>query len=148
MCLNPEFCKRLSYLIFVHRLTDSLYASSPRSVTLTQLRFTSLAVVSSRKDFHLQDHAHAGRTHPPLPKGRRFLPSRLCRDIGGFLLLTPYFRVHLAGDPGLPSPWFAVLNLGISMQELGFRFREDSVAEYIRSLHPRPEGRGFPRITG
>lgn len=51
-----------SYLIFVHRLTDSLYASSPRSVTLTQLRFTSLAVVSSREDFHLQDHAHAGRT--------------------------------------------------------------------------------------
>ena len=50
-----------------HRLTVSLYASSPRSVTLTQLRFTSLAVVSSREDFHLQDHAHAGRTHPPAP---------------------------------------------------------------------------------
>ena len=30
--------------------------------TLTQLRFTSLAVVSSREDFHLQDRAHAGRT--------------------------------------------------------------------------------------
>jgi len=27
-----------------------------------QLRFTSLAVVSSREDFHLQECAHAGRT--------------------------------------------------------------------------------------
>jgi hypothetical protein len=36
-------------------------------VTLTQLRFTSLAVVSSREDFHLQDRAHAGRTHPHTP---------------------------------------------------------------------------------
>jgi hypothetical protein len=26
------------------------------------LRFTSFAVVSLRKDFHLQDRAHAGRT--------------------------------------------------------------------------------------
>jgi hypothetical protein len=86
-----------SYLIFVHRLTDSLYASSPRSVTLTQLRFTSLAVVSSRKDFHLQDHAHAGRTHPPLPEGWGFLPQRLGRCLGGFLLLTAYFAVHFTG---------------------------------------------------
>ncbi|CAH2811270.1 MAG: hypothetical protein CBCREVIR_2867, partial [Candidatus Burkholderia crenata] len=34
----------------------------PRSVTLTQLRFTSFAVVNSREDLHLQDCAHAGRT--------------------------------------------------------------------------------------
>jgi hypothetical protein len=40
----------------------SFHASSPRSVTLTQLRFTSLAVVSSREDLHLQDRARAGRT--------------------------------------------------------------------------------------
>jgi len=51
-----------SYPVLVHRLTASLHASSPRSVTLTQLRFTSLAVVNSREDFHLQDRAHAGRT--------------------------------------------------------------------------------------
>ena len=51
-----------SYPVLVHRLTVSLLASFPRSVTLTQLRFTSLAVVSSREDFHLQDRAHAGRT--------------------------------------------------------------------------------------
>lgn len=39
------------------------HASSPRSVTLTQVRVTSLAVVRSREDFHLQDRAHAGRTN-------------------------------------------------------------------------------------
>ncbi|WP_342120987.1 hypothetical protein, partial [Pseudoduganella sp. OTU4001] len=53
---------RALYLIFVHRLTVSLRASFPRLVTLTQLRYTSLAVVSSWEDFHLQDRAHAGRT--------------------------------------------------------------------------------------
>src|SRR3954454_10465638 len=46
----------------------TLHASSPRSVTLTQLRFTSLAVVSLREDLHLQDRAHAGRTKKP-PEG-------------------------------------------------------------------------------
>jgi hypothetical protein len=51
-----------SYPVLVHRLTVSLCTSFPRSVTLTQLCFTSLAVASSREDFHLQDRAHAGRT--------------------------------------------------------------------------------------
>lgn len=35
---------------------------SLRSVTLTQLCFASLTVISSRRDFHLQECAHAGRT--------------------------------------------------------------------------------------
>jgi len=39
-----------------------LHASSPRSVTLPQLRFTSFTVASLREDFHLQECAHAGRT--------------------------------------------------------------------------------------
>ena len=43
-----------SYPVLVHRLAVSLSASSPRSVALTQLRFTSLAVASSREDLHLQ----------------------------------------------------------------------------------------------
>ena len=47
----------------VPQLAGSLHASSPRSVTLTQLRFTSLAVVNSQEDWHLQDRAHAGRTN-------------------------------------------------------------------------------------
>jgi hypothetical protein len=50
------------YPVLVHRLTGSLRASSPQSVALMQLRFTSFAVVNSREDFHLQDCAHAGRT--------------------------------------------------------------------------------------
>ncbi|MDQ0622180.1 hypothetical protein [Paraburkholderia graminis] len=51
-----------SYPVLVHRLAVSLHASSPRSVALTQLRFTSFAVVNSRWDLHPQDCAHAGRT--------------------------------------------------------------------------------------
>ena len=51
-----------SYLFLVHRLADSFHTSYPRSVTLTQLYFPLLAVVSSQEDFHLQDRTHAGRT--------------------------------------------------------------------------------------
>ena len=50
------------YPVLVHRLTVLIHASFPRSVTLTQLRFTSFAVVNSREDLHIQDCAHAGRT--------------------------------------------------------------------------------------
>ena len=54
------------YLVLVHRLAVSLDASSPRSVALPQLRFTSLAVISLRRDFHPQECAHAGRTQKRL----------------------------------------------------------------------------------
>ncbi len=50
------------YPVLVHRLAVSLHASSPHSVALMQLRFTSFAVANLREDFHLQDRAHAGRT--------------------------------------------------------------------------------------
>ena len=40
----------------------TFHTSSPRSVTLAQLCFPSLAVVSLREDLHLQDRAHAGHT--------------------------------------------------------------------------------------
>ena len=36
--------------------------------TLMQLRFTSLTVVSSRRDFHPQECAHAGRTQKSQPR--------------------------------------------------------------------------------
>jgi len=62
MCLLA-LIGRASYPVLVHRLTVSVRASFPRSVTLTQLHFLSLAVASSREDFHLQDHTHAGHTH-------------------------------------------------------------------------------------
>ena len=44
-----------------------LHASFPRSVTLTQLRFTLLTVTSSQRDLHPQVCAHAGRTHEKSP---------------------------------------------------------------------------------
>jgi len=39
------------YPVLVHRLAVSLRASSPRLVALTQLRFTTFAVVNSREDY-------------------------------------------------------------------------------------------------
>ena len=51
-----------SYPVLVHRLMVWLHASSLRSVALAQLRFDSFAVINSRRDFHPQDRAHAGRT--------------------------------------------------------------------------------------
>jgi hypothetical protein len=60
-------------------------------------------------------------------------------------LLTAVFR--FTGDPGLAGPW-VLDKLGVPMQELGCRSCKDSLELSIRSLHPRPEGRGFPRITG
>jgi hypothetical protein len=50
------------YPILVYRLAASIHASSPRSVTFTQLRFTSFAMINSRWDLHPQECAHAGRT--------------------------------------------------------------------------------------
>ena len=48
----------------------TLHASFPRSVALTQLRFTLLTVTSSQRDLHPQVCAHAGRTkqNPPRMK--------------------------------------------------------------------------------
>ncbi len=45
----------------------TLHASFPRSVALTQLRFTCLAVASSAGDFHPEECAHAGRTWQKAP---------------------------------------------------------------------------------
>jgi hypothetical protein len=61
-----------SYLFFVHRLADSFRTSSPHSVTLTQLYFPLLAVVSSQEDFHLQDLTHAGSTTRSRDESRGF----------------------------------------------------------------------------
>ncbi len=62
VCCPLALIDGASYPILVHRLAVSIHASSPQSVALPQLRFTSFAVVSLREDFHLQDRAHAGRT--------------------------------------------------------------------------------------
>ncbi|MGH8354765.1 MAG: hypothetical protein ACRERY_14760, partial [Pseudomonas sp.] len=63
------------YPVLVHRLAASLHASSPHSVTLMQLRFTSFAVVNSRWDFHPQDCAHAGRTKEKARSERAFMAA-------------------------------------------------------------------------
>jgi hypothetical protein len=50
------------YPVLVHRLAASIHASFPHSVTLVQLRFSSLAVINLRRDLHPLERAHAGRT--------------------------------------------------------------------------------------
>ena len=50
----------MRFLFIGSRFT--LHASSPRSVALTQLRFTLLTVTSSQRDLHPQVCAHAGHT--------------------------------------------------------------------------------------
>jgi|GEM_PF-5030897 len=50
----------MQFLFIGSRFT--LHASFPQSVTLMQLRFSSLVVTNSRRDFHPQVCAHAGRT--------------------------------------------------------------------------------------
>ena len=72
ICSSLALVSIALYPVLVHRLTVSIHASSPHSVALMQLRFTSFAVVSSRWDFHPQDCAHAGRTTKiprPLDRG-------------------------------------------------------------------------------
>ena len=67
---------RMRFVFLDSRFT--LHACFPRSVALTQLRFTSLTVVSSREDLHLQDCAHAGRTNET-----RAAKARVCLLFGG-----------------------------------------------------------------
>lgn len=51
----------MRFLFIGSRFT--LHASSPHSVALMQLRFTSFAVTSLWRDLHPQECAHAGRTN-------------------------------------------------------------------------------------
>ena len=50
----------MRFLFIGSRFT--FHASFPRSVALTQLRFTLLTVTSLQRDLHPQVCAHAGRT--------------------------------------------------------------------------------------
>ncbi|MFA7444169.1 MAG: hypothetical protein WCZ65_12540, partial [Lysobacteraceae bacterium] len=81
----------------------SIHASSPRSVTLTQLRFTSLAVASSREDLHLQECARAGRTNGAIaahPRGtlehrprEQMLSPRVYRKGGNYEFQEAFWLV-------------------------------------------------------
>ena len=70
------------YPVPARRSAASIHASSPHSVTLMQLRFTSLAVTSSRWDFHPQEHAHAGRKKLTSPAAPRAAVVRVQAEFG------------------------------------------------------------------
>jgi hypothetical protein len=65
----------MRFLFIGSRFT--LHASFPRSVALTQLRFTLLTVTSSQRDLHPQVCAHAGRTKRQRPEK----PAFVCEGI-------------------------------------------------------------------
>jgi hypothetical protein len=60
------------YPVPVRRPVASLPASFTPASRSDALRFTSLAVTSSREDFHLQVNAHAGRALAATAVGRHF----------------------------------------------------------------------------
>ena len=62
-------CSAPPHPVLVHRPAIALPASFTSSSGPDALRFASLAVTSSRVDFHLQDRAHAGRTMKQAPDG-------------------------------------------------------------------------------
>jgi hypothetical protein len=51
-----------SYAVLIHRPAASFPASFTPSSRIDALRFPSVVVTRSRKDFHLQVSAHAGHT--------------------------------------------------------------------------------------
>ena len=90
------------YPVLVHRPAASIHASSPQSVPLMQLRFTSLTVTSSWRDLHPQECAHAGRTKKT---GRRLrdAPSGSLHDSEGLdvmdVLTTAQEQASRANQP-------------------------------------------------
>ena len=103
------------YPVLVHRLAVSLCASSPRSVALPQLRFTSLAVVSSRRDFHPQECAHAGRTKKP-PCAMRAVWNCGFTHGGLQILHTAKLLTYFEREP--EPPWLPLALLPLSLPPL------------------------------
>jgi hypothetical protein len=87
----------IRFLFIGSRFT--LHASFPRSVTLTQLRFTLLTVTSSQRDLRPQVCAHAGRTTTTGPEG----PVVLCKTADYFKALK---RTRLGLAPSSPRRRF------------------------------------------
>jgi len=75
------------YPALIHRLVDSLRTSFPRSVTLIQLYFTSLAMAGSREDFHLQERVCWA--HQQKVPGGNYHTGDLRINDRGFRLYTP-----------------------------------------------------------
>jgi hypothetical protein len=80
-----------SYPVPVRRPAASLPASFTPASRSNALRFASLAVTSSREDFHLQVDAHAGRTN----KTRPALASR-----AGYVVSTASSPTYFASGSG------------------------------------------------
>jgi hypothetical protein len=95
-----------SYPVPVRRPAASFPASFTPSSRSDALRFASLAVISSRKDFHLQVNAHAGRTREGrVPAGTR---SPVCkRTRTGGPQVKP-------GHPGLPCAMVLTVSFVLS----------------------------------
>jgi hypothetical protein len=74
-------CSAPPHPVLVHRPAIALSASFTPSSGPDALRFASLAVTSSRVDFHLQDRAHAGRT---MKKGGPGPPSHMLHAGGAY----------------------------------------------------------------
>src|SRR5690606_18936846 len=81
----------IRFLFIGSQLT--LHASFPRSVALTQLRFTSFAVINLWRDLHPQECAHAGRTIKN-PCNLGFAGVGCMADRGGFEPPIRYERIH------------------------------------------------------
>jgi hypothetical protein len=82
----------------------------------------------------------------PSVKGRRFLPDS---ESLRWVPAAGPIRAGLTSQAIRASPALGYsTNLVFQCKELGYRSCKDSMVQCIRSLHLRPEGRGFPRITG
>ena len=94
------------YPVLIHRRAASIHASFPHSVARMQLRFTSLAVTSLRRDSHPQEYAHAGRTNrvPGEGRGPWWRPRDASGTSAGLLLrdlmLHPAWIPAFAGIAG------------------------------------------------
>jgi hypothetical protein len=90
--------------------------------------------------------SHSSLDNPPLAKGRRFLPDSESPSVGS--CCWP-IRAGLTSQAMRASPALGYsTNLVFHCKNSGYRSCRESIEQCIRSLHPRPEGRGFPRITG
>src|SRR5690606_13280912 len=101
----------IRFLFIGSQLT--LHASSPRSVTLAQLRFASFAVINLRRDLHPLECAHAGRTKKSPHKAGFLLlfnggATRNRTGVHGFagrcITTLPSRHDQLVVDPSLPGP--------------------------------------------
>ena len=118
----------------------TLYASSPRSVALTQLRFTLLTVTSSQRDLHPQVCAHVGHTrYAPMlgasetktPASSRRFALRRKRLNGEFYLAEVCALKRLSSSSEMMSSTRTTLVTPLTLRAI-------SVARWASRLVTRP----------